>query len=150
MEAFFEELTADHDEVKEILDKMENTSDGAVKTREKLLVQLKQALVPHMKAEEKAFYPELTKTKEVKKEALEAIEEHGLAETVLRQLENVPAGDDVWGAKLSVLKELLEHHIEEEEDELFEAAEDVLENEELDQRREKFEKEKEKEKKKLK
>ena len=149
MEAFFELLTDDHDEVKGLLEKMEDTSDGAVKTREKLLVQLKEALVPHMKAEEKAFYPALMKKKEVKKETLEALEEHHLAETVLRQLEDVSAGDDVWGAKLAVLKELVEHHIEEEEDELFEMAEEALGEDQLESIMQEFQKEKEKVKKQI-
>ncbi len=47
MKEFFKEITKDHDEVKDLLKKLTESSDGAVKTREKLLTQLKQELVPH-------------------------------------------------------------------------------------------------------
>lgn len=131
MKALFEEMTKDHKEVKEILKKMKGSSEGAVKTREKLYSQLKEELIPHMKAEEKVFYPALMEKKEARKNALEAIEEHGVAETVLRQLGDVPVKDEVWAAKLKVLKELIEHHIEEEEEEIFKIAEKALNKDEI-------------------
>jgi hemerythrin-like domain-containing protein len=143
-EDFFQLLENDHNEVKNILEKLQETSDGAVKTREKLFLQLKKEILPHMKAEEKAFYPSLKEEKESRLQSLEAIEEHHVAELVLNELEQLPKNEENWSAKLKVFKELVEHHIEEEEEEIFSLAEEVLDEERVDQIMDSFQKEKEK------
>jgi hemerythrin-like domain-containing protein len=142
MNAFFEELVKDHEEVKGLLHKMIDSSEGAVKTRQTLFAQLKGELIPHMKGEEKAFYPRLMGDKEAKKHTLEAVEEHSLAETVFHQLEKMPVDDETWGAKLKVLKDLIEHHIEEEEEELFETSEQAIGQDEFKTIMQDFQKEK--------
>lgn len=149
MKEFFKAITKDHDEVKELMQKLTKSSDGAVKTREKLFLALKKELVPHVKAEEVAFYPALMNNKESRKHTLEAIEEHGLTEMVLNQLETLPVEDEVWSAKMKVLQELVEHHMEEEEDELFELAEEEINKDDFKQIMQAFQKEKEKVKKKI-
>ncbi|MGB3225215.1 MAG: hemerythrin domain-containing protein [Desulforhopalus sp.] len=149
MKEFFQAITKDHDEVKDLLKKLTESSDGAVKTREKLFLKLKQEIVPHLKAEEAVFYPALMDNKEGRKHSLEAIEEHGLTEMVLNQIESLPVDDEVWSAKLKVLKDLVEHHIEEEEDEIFEIAEEEIDKEDFKQIMQAFQKEKEKVKKKI-
>ncbi|RJQ65502.1 MAG: hemerythrin domain-containing protein [Desulfobacteraceae bacterium] len=147
---FFQTLEKDHEEVKAILEKLESASDGAVKTKEDLFLKLKQELIPHMKGEEKHFYPALNSKKEVKELSMQAIEEHHVAETVLKELEKLPKSAENWSAKVQVFKEIVEHHIEEEEEEVFEAAEDALDEEDLDRIMTSFEEEKEKAKKKIK
>ncbi len=87
MKDFFKELTKDHDEVKDLLTKLTESSAGAVKTREKLFLQLKKELVPHLKAEEAAFYPALMDKKKGRKHSLEAVEEHCLTEKVFNQID---------------------------------------------------------------
>jgi hemerythrin-like domain-containing protein len=79
-----------------------------------------------MKAEEIAFYKPLLAKKEAREVALEGSEEHHVSEMVFKELEKMPKGQDQWAAKLSVFKELLEHHIKEEEGTIFKAAEKVL------------------------
>jgi hypothetical protein len=147
MNPLFDEITKDHEHVQNILKKMKESTKADA--RDKLLVQLKQELIPHMKAEEKAFYSALMKTKGARKNALEAIEEHNVAESVLGQLKSVPAGDEVWEAKLKVLKELIEHHIEEEEEEIFEVAEEAIGKDDFEQIHQAFQEEKKKKKQKL-
>ena len=149
MEEFFNMITKDHDEVKDILEKATKSSDGAVKTREKLFLQLKKELVPHLKAEEAVFYPALMDKKQGRKHSLEAIEEHHLTELVLNQLEDLPVDDEVWTAKLKVLKDLVEHHIEEEEEEIFDIAEEEINKDDFKQIMQGFQKEKEKIKKEI-
>lgn len=144
MKEFFDVLMKDHDEVKDLFEKLMESSPGAEKTREKLFSQLEKELVPHLKAEEIAFYPFLMENKETKIMALEAVEEHALTELVLNQMKKLSVKNDVWTAKLKVLKDMVEHHIEEEEEELFEAAEEALEENAFKQVMQSFQKEKEK------
>ena len=143
MKAFFDELKKDHKEVKDILEKLKAGSKTAEKTREKLFAQLKEELVPHLKAEESSFYQVLLDSKNGRQHALEAKEEHDLTVMVFRQLEEIPAKEEVWGAKLKVLKDLVEHHIEEEEEEIFQLARKELEKEDFKQIMQNFQKEKE-------
>ena len=144
MKAFFDELKKDHKEVKDILEKLQAGSKTAEKTREKLFAQLKEELVPHLKAEEASFYQVLLDTKNGRQHALEAKEEHDLTVLVFRQLEEIPAKEEIWGAKMKVLKDLVEHHIEEEEKEIFQLAQKEIEKEDFKQIMQNFQKEKEK------
>ena len=66
---FFQTLKKDHEEVKEILEQLEETKENAVKKREELFQKLREELVPHMKAEEKTFYQPLMEKKEAREEA---------------------------------------------------------------------------------
>lgn len=147
---FLETLEKDHEEVKGILEKLESKSKTAVKGKEDLFMKLKQELIPHMKGEEKHLYPALNSDKKAHKLALEALEEHHVAETVLKELDKLSKDAENWDAKLKVFKEIVQHHIEKEEEEVFEAAQDTLDEQELDEIMESFEKVKEKTKKKIK
>ena len=149
MEEFFEELKKDHNEVKDILQKMKESSKTAEKTREKLFSQLKQELVPHLKAEETTFYQALMSSKNGKQHVLEAKEEHDLTTMMCSRLEETPAKEEIWAAKLKVLKDLVEHHIEEEEEEIFEIAEEEIKPEEFRKIMQEFRKEKERIKKEI-
>jgi hemerythrin-like domain-containing protein len=118
-------LKKDHKEVKGILTQLEETGNKS-KKRDELFQKLKEELVPHMKAEEITFYKPLLAKKEAREAALEGSEEHHVSEMVFKELEEMPKGQDQWAAKLSVFKELLEHHIKEEESTIFKTAEKVL------------------------
>ncbi|RPI66623.1 MAG: hemerythrin domain-containing protein [Geobacteraceae bacterium] len=125
MNEFFQMLKKDHKVVKGILGQLEETGDKS-KERDELFQKLKEELVPHMKAEEIAFYQPLLAKKEAREVALEGVEEHHVSEMVFKELEVMPKDQDQWAAKLSVFKELLEHHIKEEEGAIFKTAEEVL------------------------
>ena len=76
----------------------------------------------HAGIEEQIFYPayrEASGTKKGEDLTLEAYEEHRVADRLISELRALPNTDETWGAKLKVLKENLEHHIKEEETELF-------------------------------
>lgn len=143
MKAFFDELKKDHQEVKDILQKLSMGSQTAEKTREKMFAQLKKELVPHLKAEDTTFYQALLAIGSSRKQALEAKEEHDLTTLVFRQLEETPAKEEIWGAKLKVLKDLVEHHIEEEEKEIFKLAQKEMEKADFKEIMQNFQKEKE-------
>jgi hypothetical protein len=119
-------LHEDHVKVGSIFHELEDTTERAVKTREHLFTTLKMELTIHAEAEEKFFYPRLEDPEETREITLEAIEEHKVVKTLLAELDEAPKGTEEWAAKLKVLQENVEHHVEEEEKELFKKAKKVL------------------------
>lgn len=140
---FFKLLIEEHEQVKEILEQLEETDESDIETREQLFKKLKSGLIPHMKAEEAAYYPVLIDEDQSRKQALEAAEEHHAAELILYELEKLSKKNERWGAKLSVFKEILEHHIQEEQEELFDVTREVLDDEAINGVMKNFKKEKE-------
>ncbi len=125
-------LKNDHEKVAGILEKLEGTTERALKTREELFTQLKSELDVHTKIEETIFYPVLEKADESRDITLEAFEEHRIVKQLLAELEASAKDDEVWTAKFTVLKENIEHHVEEEEGEMFKKARKVLSEEEIE------------------
>jgi hypothetical protein len=128
----FELLKSDHEKVAGIMDKIEATTERALKTREELFTQLKTELDIHAKIEEEIFYPVLEKADESRDITLEAFEEHRVVKRLLSELDTDAKDDEHWTAKFTVLKENVEHHVEEEEGELFKKARKVLSKEEIE------------------
>ncbi|MDB5104800.1 MAG: hemerythrin [Fibrobacteres bacterium] len=128
----YEILQKDHETVKALFGKLEETTEDQVEERERLFQTLNQELTVHAAAEEKFFYPALKNVEESEDDTLEAIEEHKVVKKLLKELEANQKGTKEWAAKLKVLQENVEHHVEEEEGELFEKAEDILDEEEAD------------------
>jgi hemerythrin-like domain-containing protein len=150
MNEFFQMLKKDHEEVKGILGKLKETKESELKKREEVFLKLRIELVPHMKAEESVFYPPLTAKKESREDALEGVEEHHVSEMVLKELETTQKGEDIWGAKMAVFKELVEHHIKDEESKVFKSAEKALTQDDFEKIMKQFEQEKQKIKKNMK
>jgi hemerythrin superfamily protein len=125
----FDVITCDHEKVSKILDQMEQTSGKAAKRRETLLENLRTNLLPHLYAEEQYFYQVLLDESSEKEPMYEALEEHRAAKTVLSDMEEVSFDDPRWPARLKVLKELITHHIEEEESQIFEIAREIMDEE---------------------
>jgi hemerythrin superfamily protein len=119
-------LKADHKKVAGILGKIDETTERAVKTREELFTQLKTELDIHTRIEETIFYPALEEADETRDITLEAFEEHKVVKTLLGELESMGKDQEEWTAKFTVLKENVEHHVEEEEGEMFTKARTVL------------------------
>jgi hemerythrin-like domain-containing protein len=114
-------LKDDHDRLQEMLEEVLSAKDG--KRRGQLFKAFKAELVAHSRAEEKALYSRMEKSSEGRPEALEGFVEHEVADRLcddLSQARNTAA--EPWTARCKVLKELLDHHIEEEEGELFKTA----------------------------
>lgn len=127
----FELLKKDHKKVSELFKQLDETTERAVKTREELFGKLKQELDIHARIEETIFYPAIKEAEETHEITLEAIEEHNVVKQLLSELESMPVDDERWTAKLTVLKENVEHHVEEEENEMFKDARKVLSDEEV-------------------
>ena len=84
-------------------------------------------------------YPRLRDEKKAREEVLEGYEEHHVADVILDELLDVPPETELWKAKVKVLKENVEHHMDEEEDELFKKARAVLNRDELESMGERME-----------
>lgn len=125
-------LKEDHQKVAGILEKLDDTTERGVKTREELFAQLKSELDIHAEIEETIFYPELEKHDETRDITLEGIEEHRIVKELLAELDALAKDDEVWTAKMTVLKENVEHHVEEEEGEMFPKARKALTEEEIE------------------
>jgi hemerythrin-like domain-containing protein len=126
-------LKDDHDKVKKMLSDLDSTTERGVKTREELYTKLKGELTVHESIEEEIFYPALKEHPKAKELVLEAYEEHNVVDMVMAEIDDTPYDDETWGAKLTVMKENVEHHIEEEEGEMFKQARQVFSDEELDE-----------------
>jgi hypothetical protein len=124
-------LKNDHQKVKKLLEEIDSTTERGVKTREELFTRFKSEMTVHERIEEEIFYPRLTEQAKTKEIALEGYEEHHLVDMVMAELDDVPFDDETWGAKFTVMKENIEHHVEEEEGEMFKLARQALEKEEL-------------------
>jgi hemerythrin-like domain-containing protein len=125
-------LKDDHDKVKKMLSDLDETTDRAEKTRTELFEHLVQALTIHETVEEEILYPALKEYAKTKDITLEAYEEHNVVDTVMAEIDQLPYDDERWGAKLTVMKENLEHHVEEEEGEMFAQCRQVFDDDELD------------------
>ena len=125
-------LKEDHQKVAGILEKLDKTTERGVKTREELFAQLKSELDIHTEIEETIFYPELEKHDETRDITLEGIEEHLIVKELLAELDALAKDDEVWTAKMTVLKENVEHHVKEEEGEMFPKARKALTEEEIE------------------
>jgi predicted DNA-binding protein len=126
-------LKNDHEQVKKILEEIDSTTERGVKTREELFTKFKSEMTIHERIEEEIFYPRLTEQAKTKEIALEGFEEHHVVDMVMAELDDVPFDDETWGAKFTVMKENIEHHVEEEEGEMFKLARQALESDELEE-----------------
>jgi len=127
----FQLLKEDHKKVSGIFQQLEPTTERALKTREELFTKLKQELDIHAQIEETIFYPAIKDAHETREITLEGFEEHHVVKMLLGELEAMPVDTEEWAAKLKVLQENVEHHVEEEEEEMFQKARQVLSEEEI-------------------
>lgn len=140
-------LRADHETVRAKLEELAETTTRAVKKRASLLEEIAAELRAHAQAEEKVFYAALRKAAESKEHETmlaEAREEHRAVEKlVLPDLEKTGPGSVEFSGRAKVLEELVGHHADEEEDELFETAKQLLSKDELRELGARFRQEKE-------
>lgn len=129
-------LKNDHETVKEILNQLSETTERAIKKRTELLAKLEMELTIHTTIEEDILYPAYRKAggKEQEKMYYEAKEEHRAVDSlVLPDLKATEPGSVEFSARVKVCKELLEHHIQEEEEEMFPQAKKLLGNATLEE-----------------
>ena len=115
-------LKQQHRKVEGLFAEVDKAEDG--ETRRALLDEIAQNLELHMKVEEEVFYPAVRQVdaKDAEAQIDEAYEEHHVVKLVLAELPQVNPEDERFEAKMTVLSELIEHHVEEEEKEMFKLA----------------------------
>jgi hemerythrin superfamily protein len=129
-------LKADHKKVKELFEQVEDTGDRAKAQLQRLGDQICQELTVHTQIEEQIFYPAVKERtqrghKEEKDMVLEAYEEHAAAKQVIKDIQAVDSSDESFKPKVKTLSELIDHHVKEEEHEMFPAIKKLFEEEEL-------------------
>lgn len=127
-------LKSDHALVKRLLRELDETTERAVKHRQSLVARIERELKMHAQLEEEVFYPAFkAATEDTDAEDLfyEAAEEHHVVDMVLPALKSANPKSHEFSAKAKVLKDLIEHHVREEEGQMFAEARKVFGDEEL-------------------
>ena len=121
-------LETQHEEVKKMFEKCEKAKG---ESKRQLFEQIADALAVHASIEEKHFYPA---TKSARTEDLleEAVEEHLSVKRIIADLLDMDPAESQFDAKINVLQEQVEHHVKEEEGELFPKVKKLLSKEELE------------------
>jgi hemerythrin superfamily protein len=113
-------LTADHREVSDMFEQFDQLGDRATASKEKLKDKICKALIAHTTIEEEIFYPAVRgKIEEGEDMVDEAVVEHAAAKDLIKQLQEMQPDDELYDAKVKVLGEQVEHHVKEEEKEMF-------------------------------
>lgn len=122
-------LQADHERVKAILSQLSESTERAIKKRTELLAKLDMEITIHTQIEEQILYPAFREAGGKEQDVMyyEAKEEHRTVDSlVLPDLKQTEPSSPEFAGRVKVVKELLEHHIEEEETEMFPQAKKLL------------------------
>jgi hemerythrin superfamily protein len=125
-----EMLKTQHREVESLFKKYDEKGDAAERGKQQVFEALADALAMHAAIEEKHFYPAI-KVKRTEDILLEALEEHLGIKRVIADLLKIDSSDETFDAKVKVLKEQVEHHVEEEESDLFPKVKKIFDAQEL-------------------
>lgn len=113
-------LTSQHREVTAMFKEFEELSDRAKASKKKIADKICANLIMHAAIEEEIFYPAVRgKGKEAEEMVEEAIVEHAAAKDLITQIQEMDPDEELYDAKVKVLGEQIEHHVEEEEKEMF-------------------------------
>ena len=118
-------LMQDHKEASSMMDQLE-VADKGDRSAKDIFLQLKEALTMHTQIEEQIFYPALKNYEETSDMIPQAFEEHQEVDQILAEMSSLNAGNDEFMDRLTELRDSIEHHVEEEENEMFPKAEQVL------------------------
>ena len=123
-------LKADHDKVDRLFQKVKATEEGEHK---ELFEKIREELEVHTHIEETIFYPAIKENPELEDIVLEGIEEHHQAKMFLRELSGLVEDSEKFEPKLKVLMEDVEHHVMEEEGEMFKMCEEQFDSSALEE-----------------
>lgn len=117
-------LIDDHENVKSMFEQYEALGERALVTKKRLATLICTELTKHTMAEEEIFYPALRAagSKELEDMLDEAVVEHASAKDLIAQIMDMESTEDLFDAKVKVLSELIEHHVREEESDMFPKA----------------------------
>ncbi len=127
MTTIFEALRTDHDRQRQLLAQLVETH-GDSAARERVFAQIKAALVHHAAAEERYFYVPLMQCDMTQEKARHSVAEHHEIDELIEALEATSHSSPSWLATAKKLQEMVTHHLDEEEQEVFQLAGRALEN----------------------
>jgi len=128
-------LRNDHKTVEGLFKKFEKAGPNATKTKKDLVEKIIEELSIHAAIEEQVFYPAVRDAMpDAREEVLEALEEHHVVKWTLSELDGMDPTDERFTAKVTVLTDLVRHHVEEEEGELFPEVRKAMKRKELEEK----------------
>jgi hemerythrin superfamily protein len=119
-------LKQDHQRVAELLQRLQATDTANSRERLRLFEMLKRELTAHKEAEEQTFYAALSTIPEISDRIEEALEEHADVDELVQELDGLEPDELDFIAQLDELREEIEHHVSEEENEIFPRAQELL------------------------
>jgi hemerythrin superfamily protein len=122
----YTQLKDDHQSVSSLLQRLAQTTATDAARRKTLFAELKHSLTRHSEAEEATFYSILRQHDETRDFIRDGHQEHQRIETLLHELDRMDANDPQWGSTLQTLKNLVEHHVHQEEGSVFARARNIL------------------------
>lgn len=123
----YERLRQDHDAQRKLARQLCATS-GASEERKQLWAEFREEATAHASAEEQTFYAELIACPDGQEKARHSVHEHKKADDLIKELDEMEMGSGAWLQKFEKLKEELEHHMREEENEIFDRARKLLDD----------------------
>lgn len=138
-EGILQDLHNDHSEVDSLMGRIKESEDGA--ERERLFEEMKTKLLAHARAEQEVLYRplEASQSEASRSFALEGTNEHQLLESQLQKMSaDGDKASERWSAELEVLRELVEHHVGEEESTGFSCARQDFDKDELEAMAQRF------------
>lgn len=125
MQTIYDAIKDDHEKHRRILSDLDGTS-GDSETRRELFERLRRELTAHANAEEQTFYAALIEDPDSQEQARHSIAEHKDADDLLEELDELAFDNPGWLQKFRKLKDSVEHHMDEEEDDVFALARGVI------------------------
>ena len=144
-EGILQDLHQDHEEVSGLIEQCLKTEASA--ERNQIFKEIMSMLTAHSEAEQQVLYKKMQKSDDEKARSFvfEGINEHQIVEQQLQQMARARnKASEQWTAQLTVLKELVNHHVKEEESTGFSCARNEFEREELEKMSGQFQRQKEK------
>ena len=140
----YQRLTQDHNKQRELAQSIVATQ-GESDERRRLWNQFQSEAVAHANAEEQVFYKCLIGNADTQEQARHSVNEHHEADKLIEELNDLDMGSGGWIQKFEKLKDELEHHMDEEENEVFTKAEKVIDQDEAERLGDEFDTRKQRE-----
>lgn len=125
-------LLADHGRQRGLAGGIQNTQGDSAE-RQRLWTAYRNELVAHASAEEQTFYAELIAHSESQSQTQHSVAEHKEIEDIIEELDDMDMASTGWLNRFHTLREKVEHHLDEEENEVFAMARDLLSEQEAEQ-----------------
>lgn len=137
MTTIFKLLKEDHERHRDLLEKISNTS-GDSEERRTMFEQFRTEVTAHANAEEQSLYGTMLKDPDLQDEGRHSVAEHKEIDDFLGELQEIDMSSSAWLTKFKEMRHRYEHHIEEEEEDMFPEAKEELSDEQARKMGEKF------------